>query len=107
MSLQNLLDQRFLTRGNCTRLFVAHQSDAVQGAGNFAVLHEPAPDVAGEHVLGAEEDDTGVDADHVGINPVRFRIEGVDETVFAVNPRSPALVHCAQGRRGEFRGEHQ
>lgn len=58
-------------------------------------MHEPAPDGAGAQVFGAEEDDAGVDADHVGVDPSRFRIEGVDKAVLAVNLGTPALVHGA------------
>ena len=69
-------------------------------------MHEPAPDVAGAGVFGAEEDDAGVDAYDVGVDPAGFGVEGVDEAVFAVDLLAVLVVHRLQSSRGEFGGEH-
>jgi len=69
-------------------------------------LHEPAPDVAGAGVFGAEEDDAGVDANHVGVDPAGLGIERVDEAVLAVGFLTVPVVHCLQSSCGEFGCEH-
>lgn len=69
-------------------------------------MHEPAPDVAGAGVFGAEEDDAGVDANHVGVDPAGLGIEGVDEAVLAVDLVAILVVHCLQCSSGEFGCEH-
>ena len=71
----------------------------MHGQGDLAVLHEPAPDVARAHVFGAQEDDAGVDSDHVGVDPAGFGVEGVDEAILAVNLCSVFLIHGPQGAR--------
>ena len=82
------------------------EPDAIHGERDFAVLHEPAPDVAGASVFGAEEDYADVDADDVGVDPAGFGIEGVDEPVLAVDLVAVLVVHRLQGSRCEFGSEH-
>ena len=72
---------------------ISFYPELIQREGDFAVLHEPAPDVAGAHVLGAEEDYAGVDADDVCVDPAGFGIKGVDEAVLAVNLITELFAH--------------
>ena len=72
------------------------QPDPVERAWDLAVLHEPAPDVAGTHVLRAQQNDARVDSDHVCIRPTGIRIEGVYETILSVDRAAPAFMHRAQ-----------
>ena len=74
---------------------------------DLAVAHEPAPDVFGAHVFGAEEDDTDVDADDVGVGPAGLWVEGVDEAVFTVDLGAVLVEHRPEGTRGELGREHQ
>ena len=71
------------------------QPDRLQRAGNFRVAHEPAPDVAGAQILGAENCDADVNPDYVGIDPAVIRVKGVGESVPAVNFRPEFVVHRA------------
>ena len=73
--------------------FVFHKPDPLHRQGDLAVEHEPAPDVAGAHVFGAQKDDAGVDSDDVGVDPAGFGIEGVDEAVLAINLCAVLLIH--------------
>ena len=70
-------------------------------------MHEPAPDVGGAHVFGAEEDDAGVDTDDVRVDPVGLGIKGVDEAVLAVNLWTPTFAHRVERSSGELGCEHQ
>ena len=83
-----------------------YKPDAIHGERDLAVFHEPAPDVAGAGVFGAEEDDADVDADHVGIDPAGLGVEGVDEAVLAVDLFAVLVVHGLQSSGGEFGCEH-
>src|SRR5262245_32088432 len=80
---------------------------AVFGLANFGVSHEPAPDVSAAQILGAEQGDAHVNADHVGIDPAGGRIESVCETIAAINLLSEFLFHLAQGGQRDVRREHQ
>ncbi len=62
---------------------------------------------AGAHVFGAEEDDADVDSDDVCVDPAGFGIEGVDESILAVDLCAVLLVHGPQRARCEFGSEHQ
>jgi hypothetical protein len=70
----------------------------LHGAGDFVVAHEPAPDIAGAKVFGAEKCDAKIDADDVGVNPTVVWIEGVYETVAIVNLISPTGMHGLERR---------
>ena len=71
------------------------QPDRLQRAGNFRVAHEPAPDVAGAQILGAEDCDADINADYVGVYPSVIWVKGVGEAVPAVNFRPEFVVHRA------------
>src|SRR5437773_5719615 len=64
---------------------------------DLLVLHECLPDELAARVLGHEQSDSHVDADHVGISPSRLRIKCIDKTVPLPNALSEALAHGAQG----------
>lgn len=78
---------------------VFHEADALHRKRDLGVLHEPAPDVPGAHVFGAQEDDAGVDSDHVSIDPARFGIERVYEAILPVNLCAVLLIHGPQRAR--------
>src|SRR5262245_13098562 len=101
LSIGLLIEPRSLPLAVLIRLY------AVFGFANFGVSHEPAPDVSAAQVLGAEQGDADVNADHVGIDPAGGRVEGVGETISAVNLLSEFLFHLAQGGQRDFRREHQ
>src|SRR5262249_11703271 len=69
--------------------------------------HKPAPDVPGAQIFGAEQRDSNVYANHVGINPSGLRIERVGETVTAIDFFTELLAHCPQGRERDLRRKHQ
>ena len=79
----------------------------IKCSGYFAILHEPAPDVSGSHVFGAQENDAGVDADDVGVGPGGLGVEGVDEPVPAIDFGAVPGVHRFKGAGGEVGGEHE
>jgi len=74
--------------------------------GNLFIEHEPAPDVTGSQVFGADQSYANVDADNIRINPPIIRIEGIDKTVTIINAISPPLVHCLQRRKRNPWSEH-
>src|SRR5262245_25734345 len=80
---------------------------AVFGLANFGVSHEPAPDVSAAQVLGAEQGNANINADHVGIDPAGGRVESVGETITAINLLPEFLFHLAQGGQCDVRREHQ
>src|SRR5579859_6807809 len=55
------------------------------GAGHSAfyifVLHELLPNKTGAMIFGHQHGDSQIEAEHIGIVPIRQRIEGVAETV--------------------------
>src|SRR5689334_10145704 len=63
----------------------AGHAGALQAADDRPVGHEPLPDLAGAQVLGGQQRDADVDADHVGIDPAVGGMERVCEPVAAVN----------------------
>lgn len=82
------------------------QPYSTQGAGDFAVSHEPTPDVSSAHVFGTQKNDAGVDADDVGVDPGGLGVEGVDEAVAAIDFGAVPIVHRLQSASGEVGSEH-
>src|ERR1051326_87684 len=107
MSLTFTFGIRHLGSSGISLVTIVSYPNTIQRQRHFAILHEPAPDVAGAHVFGAEKNDADVDADDVCIDPAGFGIEGVDETVPAIDLLAILLSHRAHRRGGEFRSEHQ
>src|SRR6185295_11568127 len=83
------------------------QADCREYSQDLPILHEPAPDVSGAHVFGAQKNYAGVDSNYVGVGPGGLRVEGVDEAVFAVDFRAVLIKHRLQGAGGEVGSEHQ
>jgi hypothetical protein len=75
--------------------------------GDGGVGHEPAPDISGQQILGAEQSDADVDADHIGIEPFLGGIEGVHKSILAIDVIFEMIAHGAQRRYGDIRREHQ
>src|ERR1043165_6545692 len=75
---------------------ILQQPNSRQRERYLAVLHEPTPDVAGTHVFGAEKNDAGVDTDDVSVDPTGFGVDGVNESVCAVDLLAVLLSHRAQ-----------
>src|ERR1051326_7456245 len=86
---------------------ILQQPNSRQRERYLAILHEPAPDVAGTRVFGAEKNDAGVDTDDVSVDPTDFGVEGVNESFFAVY--LPAVLPSQRAQRGgrDLGGKHQ
>src|SRR6266498_4679843 len=74
-------------------------------AAGFLVFHECLPDESAARVLGHEQGNAQVDADDVGIEPVRSRVEGVDKTVTFPGLAAEAFPHGPQGAKAFLRQE--
>src|SRR6266542_31035 len=79
----------------------------VHCARNLAILHEPTPNVPGPRVLSAQQCDPEINSNDVPINPVSIWVEGVAESVSAVDALAVFFPYRAQCRQRQFRNEHQ
>ena len=67
-----------------------------QRALDLRSLHEDGPDKPAPGVLGLQQRDPEVDADHVGVDPAGLRVERVDKAVAAPDPVPVGRAHVAQ-----------
>ena len=69
--------------------------------------HKPTPDIAGQQVLGAQQRDAGVNADHIGIEPIERGIIAVDKTIAAEHAIAEMFANGLERRNRDVGREHQ
>jgi len=75
--------------------------------GDGGVGHEPAPDISGQQILGAEQGDADIDADDIGIEPFLGGIECIHKSILAIDVVFEMIAHGAQRGDGDIWREHQ
>ena len=76
------------------------EAHAFHGALNILVAHEPAPNTSVQKIFDAQESDTYIDTDHIGVHPklliFPIWIKGIGEAVALVYFGAIYVVHLAQ-----------
>src|SRR5262249_51878475 len=94
------------SRASVSKLIVP-KTGARQSALRLFALHELAPDEARAKVLRHEHGDSGIDSDHVGVEPVDQWIERVDESVARPGARFKTVLDIVEDPQRRFRHERQ
>src|SRR5258705_11601402 len=75
---------------------VFDEPDSLHRLRNLAVLHKPAPNVPGPHIVRAQENYACVYTDYVAIKPSGLWIKGIDKSILTIDPATKLSVHRAK-----------
>ena len=78
-----------------------------KSSGGLRIRHEPFPHVTSAQVLGAQECDPRIDADHIVSLPTRVRVEDVNKTIASIDLGSKTGFDGVQRRQADVRSDHQ